>query len=283
MAGAPLRFAPAGDGDRSAWLLATKTFCCRNRPFGRFGQQNVLVAKGRRGGRGSRLAKRSGATGEAGSALRRARLDGGAVFGICALVSEPRQSEAGEELLMSRCFFEVRAPGGSTHPQFPRTALRNAGRRRRRSRRMRGSAGLEGYAPSESRRAPLSGQPAPSLRAKRSNPETARAPGSPRRFAPRNDGTSDPASNRRALISTAGAAPRPALRATLPRFAGRGDDPYFAARVRIETASACAAFCASAALSLPNSIASTCCCKASVNSCPPSTTGYGRASGNPAT
>src|SRR5579884_2494878 len=34
-----------GDRDRSAWLLATKTFCCRNRPFGRFGQQNVLVAK----------------------------------------------------------------------------------------------------------------------------------------------------------------------------------------------------------------------------------------------
>jgi len=28
-----LRFAPAGDGDRSAWLLATKTFCCRNRPL----------------------------------------------------------------------------------------------------------------------------------------------------------------------------------------------------------------------------------------------------------
>src|SRR5579883_1700362 len=119
MAGAPLRFAPAGDGDRSAWLLATKTFCCRNRPFGRFGQQNVLVAQGRRGGRGSRLAKRSGATGEAGSAWRRARLDGSAVFGICALVSESRQSKAGEKLLMSRCFFEVRAPGGSTHPNFP--------------------------------------------------------------------------------------------------------------------------------------------------------------------
>jgi len=31
------------------------------------------------------FAKRSGATGEAGSALRRARLDGGAVFGICFL------------------------------------------------------------------------------------------------------------------------------------------------------------------------------------------------------
>jgi len=40
-----LRSAPSGDSDRSAWLLATKTFCCRNRPFGRFGQQNVLVAK----------------------------------------------------------------------------------------------------------------------------------------------------------------------------------------------------------------------------------------------
>jgi len=40
-----LRSAPSGDRDRSAWLLATKTFCCRNRPFGRFGQQNVLVAK----------------------------------------------------------------------------------------------------------------------------------------------------------------------------------------------------------------------------------------------
>src|SRR5581483_913003 len=66
-------------------LLATKTFCCRNRPYGRFGQQNVLIAKSHRGGRGSRLAKRSGATGEAGSALTRARLDGGAVFGICVL------------------------------------------------------------------------------------------------------------------------------------------------------------------------------------------------------
>jgi len=33
--------------------------------------------------RRARLAKRSGATGEAGVALRRARLDGGAVFGIC--------------------------------------------------------------------------------------------------------------------------------------------------------------------------------------------------------
>ncbi|GEM_PF-5268784 len=80
-----LRSAPLGDGDRSAWLLATKRFCCRNRPFGRFGQQNGLVAKGHRGGRGSRLAKRSGATGEAGLALRRARLDGTAVFGICFL------------------------------------------------------------------------------------------------------------------------------------------------------------------------------------------------------
>src|SRR5579883_321025 len=127
MTGAPLRFAPAGDCDRSAWLLATKTFCCRNRPFGRFGQQNVLVAQGHRGGRGSRFAKRSVATGEAGSALRRARLDGSAVFGICALVSQSRRSQAGEELSMSPCFFEVRAPGGSTHPQLPRTALRFRG------------------------------------------------------------------------------------------------------------------------------------------------------------
>src|SRR5579885_107050 len=68
-------------------MLAIKTFCCRNRPFGRFGQQNVLIAKGHRGGRGSRLAKRSGATGEAGLALRRARLDGSAVFGICVCAS----------------------------------------------------------------------------------------------------------------------------------------------------------------------------------------------------
>jgi len=104
-----------------------RRFADRNRPYGRFGQQNVLVAKGRRGGRESRLAKRSGATCEAGLALRRARLDGGAVFGICALVSESRQSEAGEELSISRCFFEGCAPGGSTHPQFPRTALRASG------------------------------------------------------------------------------------------------------------------------------------------------------------
>jgi len=84
-------------------LLATKSFCCRNRPFGRFGQQNVLVAKGHRGGRGSRLAKRSGATGEAGVALRRARLDGSAAFGICAIVSESRQSEADEALWIPPC------------------------------------------------------------------------------------------------------------------------------------------------------------------------------------
>jgi len=28
MAGASLALRPSGDGDRSAWLLATKTFCC---------------------------------------------------------------------------------------------------------------------------------------------------------------------------------------------------------------------------------------------------------------
>jgi hypothetical protein len=49
------------------------------------GDQDVLVAKGHRGGRGSRLAKRSVATGEAGLALRRACLDGSAAFGICFL------------------------------------------------------------------------------------------------------------------------------------------------------------------------------------------------------
>src|SRR5579872_4103343 len=43
-------------------LLATKTFCCRNRPFGRFEQQNVLAANGHRRGGVSRFAKRSGAT-----------------------------------------------------------------------------------------------------------------------------------------------------------------------------------------------------------------------------
>src|SRR5579885_1464201 len=58
--------------------------------------KTAWLQKGHRGGRGSRFAKRSGATGEAGSALRRARLDGGAVFEICALVSESRQSEACE-------------------------------------------------------------------------------------------------------------------------------------------------------------------------------------------
>src|SRR5579885_1106390 len=41
------------------------------------------VQKAHRGGGGSRLAKRSGATGEAGLALRRARLAGSPVFGIC--------------------------------------------------------------------------------------------------------------------------------------------------------------------------------------------------------
>jgi len=62
-----------------------RRFADRNGRTAGFGQQNVLVAQGHRGGRGSRLAKRSGATGEAGVALRRARLDGGAVFGICFL------------------------------------------------------------------------------------------------------------------------------------------------------------------------------------------------------
>ena len=124
-----------GDCDRSAWLLATKTFCCRNRPYGRFGQQNVLVAKGHRGGRGSRLAKRSGATGEAGFGLeaRLTRWQRG-VWDLrpCArLFSESPQSEVGEETLDISLFCEVRAPGGSIYPQFPRTALREAGRRRR--------------------------------------------------------------------------------------------------------------------------------------------------------
>src|SRR5579872_907509 len=57
-------------------LLAAKTFCCRNRPFGRFEQQNVLVAK-RPSTRG-RVNIR-GATGEAGLMLTLPRVDGSGV------------------------------------------------------------------------------------------------------------------------------------------------------------------------------------------------------------
>ena len=50
---------------------------------------------------------------------------------------------------------------------------------------------------------------------------------------------------------------------------------FFAAFSRIAVASACAAFCASAAVALPNSSASTWLCSASVNSWPARTTGKG--------
>src|SRR5579883_2931398 len=88
MTGASLALRPfrvTATARRGYWR--PRRFADRNGRTAGFGSKTSWLQKGHRGGRGrgSRLAKRSGATGEAGSALRRARLDGGAVFGLCAL------------------------------------------------------------------------------------------------------------------------------------------------------------------------------------------------------
>ncbi len=86
MAGASLALRPfrvTALGRRGYWRL--RRFAAETGRSAVSVSKTSWLQKGHRGGRGSRFAKRSGATGEAGLALRRARLDGAALFGICVL------------------------------------------------------------------------------------------------------------------------------------------------------------------------------------------------------
>ncbi|GEM_PF-2250900 len=125
-----LRSAPSGDADRSAWLLATKTFCCRSRPFGRFGQQNVLVAKrpSRRARVKTREAERSDRRSRLGLEARPPRWPRGVrdlLSRARSLLSLARQKPANK--LDIALFRDGRAPGVKFALIFPGQPCAQAG------------------------------------------------------------------------------------------------------------------------------------------------------------